>query len=372
MEKKLNLDCSKVRHHKERIHAWLKGEKIVPITIDCSLSSDCNYNCVYCYGKLQRMHTGSWSRDMIISFLDDAAELGVKAISLVSDGESTCNPHFVEAILHGREKGIDMALGTNGFLLDKDKLEKILPALTYLRFNISSGTPEGYCQIHGVNEKCYHRVLNNIREAVSIKKRNNLPVTIGLQMVLMPQFGNEILPLANLGRELGVDYLVIKHCSDDEDGNLGVEYKKYADIEEELKKAEALSTPEYSVQVKWSKIRAGNKRSYSHCYGSAFIMQLSGSGLVAPCGMLFNDKYSKYHIGNLKTHRFKEIFESDKYMEVMDMLANSEFDARTDCGFLCLQHKTNEVLNELKKNRESIDLLEDKQELETPPHVNFI
>jgi len=33
-----------------------------------------------------------------------------------------------------------MALGTNGYLLKDERLEEVLPALTYLRFNISART----------------------------------------------------------------------------------------------------------------------------------------------------------------------------------------------------------------------------------------
>ena len=33
--------------------------------------------------------------------------------------------------------------------------------------------------------------------------------------------------LAKLGKKLRPDYLVIKHCSDDEDGSLGVNYDGY-------------------------------------------------------------------------------------------------------------------------------------------------
>ena len=41
-------------------------------------------------------------------------------------------------------------------------------------------------------------------------------------MVLMPQDADQIMPLANLGKELRPDYAIIKHCSDNEDGGLGI------------------------------------------------------------------------------------------------------------------------------------------------------
>ena len=47
------LDGHKLAWHKDRVDAWLRGERIAPITIDCALTRKCSYNCVYCYGKLQ-------------------------------------------------------------------------------------------------------------------------------------------------------------------------------------------------------------------------------------------------------------------------------------------------------------------------------
>ena len=48
----------------------------------------------------------------------------------------------------------------------------------------------------GCKEKWFHKVVENIRSAVKIKKENKLKVTIGMQMVFMPQYHDQILPLA--------------------------------------------------------------------------------------------------------------------------------------------------------------------------------
>ncbi len=364
----LILDGHKLRWHQERIEAWQKGERIAPITIDLALTRRCSYNCVYCYGQLQANDEKKMTRDVIFSFLDDAAEIGVKAISFVSDGESTCSPHLYDAILHGHKNGLDMALGTNGYLLKDERLAEILPALTYLRFNISAGEEEAYNHIMGCGKNCYDKVLATIKKCVALKKKNNLKVTIGLQMVLMPEMAAQIMPLALLGQTLKVDYFIIKHCSDDEKGSLGVNYAGYNQLVNVLKEAEALSTDDYLVKAKWSKILSQGKRNYQQCYGPPFILQLSGSGLVAPCGMLFNDEYKKYHIGNIAEKSFKEIWQSERYWEVMNLIASSKFNAQTMCGTLCLQHKVNEFLDDLKKNNQQME----KTTLPAPPHKNFI
>lgn len=368
MKESLLLDGSKVLWHKERIEQWKRNERFAPITIDCALTTHCSYRCVYCYGKMQCINQSeNLDKETIFNFLDDAAEIGVKGISFVSDGESTCNPNLKDAILHGKSLGIDMALGTNGYLLKNDELEEILPCLTYLRFNISAGEPERYAYIHGCKVDCYYKVIDTIKKAVEIRNKHNLKVTIGLQMVLMPEFQDQIMPLTMLGKELGVDYLVIKHCSDDENGTLGVDYSKYEALVEILKQAEAQSTPNYQVSAKWSKILSHGKKKYCKCFGAPFIMQMSGTGLVAPCGMLFNDKYKKYHIGNIKETRFKDLWKSDRYWEVMKSLTEDTFDPNTDCGTLCLQHKTNEVLWELYNKKGLVEPTGAR-----PNHINFI
>ena len=365
---KLLLDHQKLIWHKERVEAWLRGERIAPITIDCALTRSCNYKCIYCYGMLQENERFNLTPPIINAFLEDAAEIGVKAISFISDGESTCNPYYADAIQYGKKQGLDMAMATNGCLLTEESLNKILPCLTYLRFNISAGTVDRYCYIHGCQPSSFDRVLNNIRLAVKIKHQNNYPVTIGLQMVLMPEFVNDILPLTELGKQLGVDYLVIKHCSDDENGSIGVKYDKYAELTETLKQAEAMSTKTYQVSAKWSKIMSNGKRSYAQCFGPPFMIQLSGSGLVAPCGMLFNTKYAKYHIGNIAKQRFRDIWASERYWEVMNLIASDRFNAHTMCGCLCLQHKINEFLAEVKNNPSILEVPAG----DPPQHINFI
>ncbi|MDP2939105.1 MAG: radical SAM protein [Candidatus Omnitrophota bacterium] len=364
----LIFDGHKLLWHKKLIEAWLKGERIPPITIDCSLTRRCTYRCIYCYGTLQANDEKKMTRDVIFRFLDDAAEIGVKAVSLVSDGESTCSPYFYDAIHRGKANGLDMAVGTNGYLLQEDRLEEILPVLTYIRFNISAADPERYAKIHGCDAKCYQMVSRIIKKCVKIKKEKKLNVTIGLQMVFLPEFADQVIPLAKLGRELGADYVIFKHCSDDELGSLGVDYSKYQKCVDILKEAEKYSKGEYKVAVKWSKILSEGKRRYSRCYGPAFIMQFSGSGLVAPCGMLFNEKYAKYHIGNIADKSFKEIWKSERYWEVLRLISSEKFDAKTMCGGLCLQHKVNEFLWDLKHGRDSLE----EPKGESPMHVNFV
>ena len=366
----LILDSTKLNWHLERVKQWQRGERIAPITIDMALTRACNYSCHFCYAMLQENDRKQITQKVIFDFLEDCAEIGVKGISFVSDGESTISPAFIDACKKGHELGISMAVGTNAFVLTKKRLENLLPYLTYLRVNFSAGEKKRYAEIMGVKESYFDRVCQNISDMVEIKKRDKLNVTIGMQMVLMPKDGDQILPLAKLGKKLRPDYVIIKHCTDDEDGALGVDYDGYEKLYPLLKEAESLSDESYKVVIKWSKIKdQGNKgRSYQRCYGAPFMLQLSGSGLVAPCGALFNEKYKKFHIGNICETRFKDIWKSEKYWEVMNYLASPKFNAQKMCASLCLQHKVNEKLDGFLKGKVKLE----KPAGPEPLHKEFI
>jgi len=77
-------------------------------------------------------------------------------------------------------------------------------------------------------------------------------------------------PLRSSGSDLGVDYAVIKHCSDDEQHTLGIDYRQYEGLSDLLVAAEAMSNEQTKVIVKWDKIRDGDKPSYQRFYGPQF------------------------------------------------------------------------------------------------------
>ncbi|MCR4308108.1 MAG: radical SAM protein [Candidatus Berkelbacteria bacterium] len=362
----LLLDGTKVGFYKERIEAWQRGEKISPITMDVAWTRKCNYACEFCYATMQASQGKEITRDIAFQFLEDAAEIGVKGVSLISDGESSVVPFYADSIEHGAKVGLKMGIGTNGKVLKKSMLERILPHLAYLRFNFSGGTREGYSRIMGVKPEWFDLVVQNIKDAMEIKRRDNLSVTINMQLVLDPKNFAELIPFAKLAAEIRPDYAIIKHCADDVDHTLGTDYTKYQSLDAIFDKVESLGDKEFRIVVKRERMKDEGKRDYSKCYGPPFITQMSGNGLIAPCGFLFNEKYKAFHIGNICDTRFKDLFESDRYWEVMRYLASDEFDPRKRCGPNCLQTQTNSFLYHYVNGEVQLPVGT------PPPHLEFL
>ncbi|MFC1520866.1 radical SAM protein [Elusimicrobiota bacterium] len=359
MADKYLMDGHKLLWHLDRVTDWERGKKIAPIHIDVGLSKGCNIRCEYCFGVLQGnfYKKGAkvyFPREPLLRYMRSAGECGVRSMGFIGEGEPLLNPSVYDAIVEGKKSGIDISLGTNGVLFDTGaKGEKALEHLSWIRFNLSAASDEAYRKVHG--SMMFATLMKKIKFCVQTKKRRKLPLTIGLQMVLTPSNVNQAVPLAKLGGELGVDYLVIKQCSDSVENALGVydklgEYDHFVDI---LKEAEGVTRNGYNVIAKWNKITGKGRRDYANCLGVPFLLYSSGNGRLYPCGMFFDIKEKEYRMGDLTKQTFKEILESKRYWDVVKKVA--KLDVRK-CYSGCRTDAINDFVWKIKH---------------PPEHVNF-
>lgn len=359
MADKYLMDGHKLLWHLDRVNDWLNGKRIAPIHIDVGLSKGCNIRCEYCFGVLQGnfYKKGSdvyFPREPLLRYVKEAGEIGVRSMAFVGEAEPLMNPNVYDAIVEGKKAGVDIALGTNGILFDTgEKGALALEHLSWIRFNLSAASDESYRRVHRSKE--FATLIEKIKFVVSTKQKKNLNMTIGLQMVLTPTNVDQAVPLAKLGKDLGVDYCVIKQCSDTVESALGI-YKKLEDYDnfmDILKEAEGTSTKNYNVIVKWRKITNKGIRTYEQCLGVPFLLYSSGDGRLYPCGMFFDIKEEEYRMGDLVKQSFKEIFESNRYWEVVEKV--KKIDVNT-CYSNCRTHCINEFLWQVTN---------------PPEHVNF-
>ena len=350
------LDSNKLLYHMDRVLKWEKGERVAPLLIDIGATKICNIKCKYCYGIYQKMDNSMMiPPEKLVQLFHDAPLLGVKALTLTGDGEPTLNPGMWDALMIGKKNGLDIGIATNGVALNEDKIKVILKTAVWCRFNISAGTKETYKDIHGADY--FNRVVDNIVQMRTWKSKLKSNTTIGLQMVLIPECLDDVIPLAEIAVKYGLDYFVIKQFSDPGD-DVPCEQFSPEDFRTIatpiLQQAEAMSKNSTKIIVKWNLLKLMNKRAYDKCIDCPFIFQVSGSSKCYPCGYLFgNDKYC---YGDLKHQSLGEIITSEQYWKVVDYMAN-EHDVHKDCKGCCRHDSTNAWLNKY---------------VDKPQHMNFI
>lgn len=348
------MEGHKLFWHLDRVNSWTKGKRIVPIGIDMGITQTCNVACRYCYYAIPENRTDKKiPTDALLRLIADAVDIGVKAISFAGDGEPMLHPGVYEAVDAGFRNGIDMAVSTNGVVMNHGKLGRFLGALKWIRFHIGAANAEKYAHVMRTDRKIYSRVIDNIRQCVTEKSRYGLKVTIGIQMILTHESIDQVVPFAKLGKELEVDYAVVKQCSEKSgirQYNSIDHYKEYEDL---FIEAESLSDSVYNMIIKRRKLNDGI-RGYNRCYGCEFLSQISGTGDVYACGNYFGRK--DLRIGNIIEESYKDIVFGKRYKEVMDRVKGT-IDVHKECGQKCRLNEINEFLWMIKT---------------PPPHVNSI
>lgn len=355
MKDKWALDSNKLLWHMDRVHKhFVRGKRIAPVMIDAGITKKCNIRCEFCYGIHQGMNGAMIPREPLIKLFSDAPKLGIKAIAIVGDGEPTLNPALVDAVKAGEESGLDMAMATNGLWMPGTMIEDLVRRLVWLRFNLSA-VGDNYQVVHGA--PVWEKVKANIIKTVQTRDAIGSDCTIGLQMVLTENAFKSVIDEAKFAIEAGVDYFVIKQCSDPKNDKMVVplaEWFDQAGVVSVLKDAEAMSTAKTQIIVKFAAIASRIRRPYDHCLDVPLLFQMSGDGKCYPCGYLFGDE--RYCYGDITKQSIGEILASEHYWNVIKTMQTT-FDVHKDCHGHCRHQSTNEFIHKFVNKPEHLSFL---------------
>ena len=353
---KYGIDGHKLMYHVSRVSDWLHGKNIYPIYMEVSPMGACNHRCAFCGLDFMGYRKRALDTKRLKEIISELAELGLKSIMYAGEGEPLLHGDIVDIILHTRESGIDVALTTNGVLLDQKKADRILGALEWIKVSCNAGTPSTYARIHGTKERDFGRLMDNLSMAVQTKKANRHSSVLGMQILLLPENEHEVIRLAEKAREIGLDYLVVKPYSQHPQ-SITSTYKdiRYSGYESLAEKLAALNTNSFNVIVRLRTMRQWDekKKEYHKCHALPFWSYLDAGGNVWGCSVYMEDERFRY--GNIYEQSFQKIWEGEKRRASLSRVAMEQ--NPESCRVNCRMDAVNRYLWELKH---------------PPEHVNFI
>ncbi len=355
MEDRFRIDGHKLMFHVERVNDWLKGKQVSPIYLEIAPSGGCNHRCVFCAVDYLKYKAGFLDADALKKTVDQAAALGVKSIMYAGEGEPLLHKDICGIIKYTKGRGIDVAVTTNGVLLKKEVSRKILKYLSWIRVSLNAGTAGTYCKIHRTRKEDFYKVIENLREAVKVKKAGKLKTTIGVQLLLIPGNAKEVVTLARILKKIGVDYLTVKpysqHPLSGSRINPKFNYKSQISMYEKLR---GLEDDRFKIAFRDETMkRLDSEKEYGRCLGLPFWAYIDANGEVYACSAFLGKK--EYSFGNIYKDSFKDIIKSRRRRSVMAGISS-----KTDvekCRKACRLDKINSYLWELSN---------------PGPHVNFI
>lgn len=349
------LDGNKLMWHMPRIlKHYVQGKRIAPVMIDAGITKICNIKCEFCYGIHQGMNGAVIPRAPLLRLFEEAPKVGIKAIAIVGDGEPTLNPALVDAVKVGGESGLDMAVATNGVRMPGEMIADLVDRLVWLRFNLSA-VGDNYAVVHGA--PVWPKVKENIERAVRYRNASGSGCTIGLQMVLTENAFKSVIEEAQFAIDAGVDYFVIKQCSDPKNDKMVVPLAEWFDqpgVVKVLKDAEAMSTPKTRIIVKFAAIASRIRRPYDHCLDVPLLFQMSGNGKCYPCGYLYGD--DRYCYGDITKQSIGEILASEQYWSVIEHM-KTKFNVHTECHGHCRHQSTNTFMHNFVNKPEHLSFI---------------
>ncbi|MBU0481259.1 MAG: radical SAM protein [Proteobacteria bacterium] len=339
-----DFDRQKLMFHPAPVAHWLAAGKTAgPLYTELELSNRCNCRCLFCGVDHQVNKTGAMMRlPLAEKIIGGLAECGNKSLMLCGNGEPLLNPDVLEIVRFAAGR-MSVSITTNGSPLNASKLP-LIDSLEWIRFSINGCNPNNYGEIHGTNPEVFTRVIENLVAAVERKKRMKLPVTIGTQLVLLPENAALVKDFAENLKEIGVDYFSVKPYSQHplSENRLAIDYRDYLDLREEV-----LSLERDSFKVIFrtaSMLKAGGAKTYGQCFGTHFISFISANGDVWECNVFVGDP--RFFIGNGGDESIRSIWEGERRQKVVEFVEN-ELDLGL-CRDLCRMDECNRFLWRLK------------------------
>lgn len=351
------IDSHKLMFHPDRVGEWMRGETVYPVYLEISPSGVCNHRCAFCAYDYVGYHAGYMDADMLIDRLHEMGRLGVRSVLYSGEGEPLLHKRIVEIVAATKASGIDAAMASNGVLLTAEKADGILPNLTWLKISIAAGTRDTYAKIHNTRVEDFDKVIENMRYAAESRRAGDHRCTLGMQILLLPDNVEEVVTLAHIAKDIGMDYLVVKPYSQHK-ASITTEYAdiKYSDIADGLiERVAPLASDEFEVIVRLNTMRKWDeaRRPYDHCLALPFWAHISTGGDVWGCPAFLGDE--RFNYGNINSETFEEIWTGTRRLESLAWVEQG-LDIG-ECRVNCRMDEVNRYLWELKHPNSHVNFI---------------
>ena len=288
------------------------SEKFIPLIVSWNVTRKCNMECSHCYinastEKHAEQHTDELTTEEAKNLIDQIAEVSCPML-ILSGGEPLLRKDIFEIIRYGTEKGLKMAMGSNGALIDYAVAKKLKEAgIKTISISLDSAVPEKHDEFRGVGGSWQKAV-----DAITALREND--VLVQVNTTLTQQNYDEIDDIMALSENLGVENFHLFFLVPTGRGG------KITDISpamyESMIRNTFAKTARHRLNVRPScapqfmriakDMNIDMRQWIRGCIAGLYYCRIFPNGEVTPC------PYLPVKLGNIKEKSFKDIwFNSD-------------------------------------------------------------
>lgn len=274
----------------------------IPFIMDIEVTNHCNLECKMCHHQLMRRKKGFMSFELFKKIIDEASEKGVKGIRFIRAGEPFLHPQIFEMIEYTKKKDILVHITTNGLLLNKPKIQRIIYSnLDTIIFSFQGLDKEEY-ELMRDNDQ-YNLLMNNILLLTKMKKDN---LHVQVTTTTLDETSEEIEKFKEKWLKI-VDSVSTWYTS--------------------LEKVQHLDRVKPLLLRHKRKVRKLLKNKKG-CNEVLTKMSINWNGDVTACCTDFDNQLL---VGNLNNQTIEKVWNSERLNKIRNILKNGEFDKLSLC-----------------------------------------
>lgn len=302
-----------------------------PISVELSLTSRCNQNCIWCGDiKLRKKTASDLSYEKASDLFADLYKGGTRGVVIEGGGEPLLHPQFTEIVEAASQNGLSLGLITNGTIsLSIELIQKF----QWIRISLDAANSLQYQAIKAADK--FNSVMHHLQYIGQHKKQT----VLGVGYVVSNKNSEDDEQLIKLIEQLkyyDVDYIHFRPV---------VDYPNLV-TQKDISYLFQFSSDEFRIDIEalTSNLTEGN--GCIACVAHSLSSVINSDGNVYLCGRLNIHPWIS-PIGNINEANFEDIWTGAERLKQAQQVSNSEF-CRQYCPN-CRMSKYNLLLHSLQR-----------------------
>ena len=277
------------------------------------LTKRCNLNCAHCRAGAGRSPEGELSEDEVLGLVDELASFA-RPLLILTGGEPLMREDTLKVASYASERGLPVALATNGTLIDRRIAEDIRASgVRRVSVSLDGSEPRVHDRIRGV-EGAFEAALSGIGHL------RECGVEVQVNTTLTRQNVSELPKILELCLDLGLQalhlfMLVPVGCGMEIEESDQLSPEEYEEVLRWLnsKSREVAIELKATCAPQYFRIAGVDSRRRLGCLAGVSVCFVSNIGDVQPCG------YLPVVVGNIRERSIEEIWEeADAFRALRD------------------------------------------------------
>lgn len=335
----------KFLRYADHLEALQDQRVVAPVHIRIKPINRCNHDCWYCAYRVSNLQLGedidykdAISKAKMFEIVDDAIEMGVRAVTFSGGGEPLLYKPLPEVVKRLAEGGVRVATLTNGSNLKGKVADAFAEYGTWVRVSTDAWDDASFAGSRGIRGGEFTQLLHNLTEFAARGSK----CVLGVSFIVDETNCSHLYDACALLKDAGINHVKFSGVVV---SNSGLENNAYHTrirhiVAEQIERARGLEDGHFAVINHYHDLEERFQKSYTMCPYLMFLTVIGADCKVYTC----QDKAFTVSgtLGSIKDRRFRDFWFSEENRQRLFGL-----DPSTDCTHHCVSHGKNLAIMDL-------------------------